>query len=409
MTANQAHYTVDQALRRILEDVRPLETEERAFLRDALDRVLARDITATFDIPPSTNSAMDGYAVRGEDLPETGSRRLRVVGEILAGHPIDLCLSAGQCVRIMTGAVIPRGADTVIMQEDVESDGYDVLIRAGHRRGQHVRHAGEDLRCGDTVLSRGRRLGPPDLGLLASLGIVEISVLRRPIVAFFSTGDELKGLGTNLKSGEIYDSNRYTLFGMLRRLGVDIVDLGVVGDRREALDDAFRQAAAVGDVVITSGGVSVGTVDFVKQTLEDLGAINFWRIAMKPGRPLTFGNIGGAVFFGLPGNPVSVMATFALFVRPAIKQLSGEVPGTDIRHSAVTEHAIRKVPGRTDYQRGVVRQDESGRLHVSTIGLQGSHVLSAMSRANCFIALPREWGDVPEGTEVEILPFDRLF
>lgn len=402
-------YSVDEALQRVLEAIRPLETQERVFLRQAQDRILAEDVQATFDVPPSTNSAMDGYAIRAEDLPEAGTRRLRVTGEVLAGHPIDRRISQGECVRIMTGAVIPDGADTVVMQEDAERDGDHVLIGPRHRRGQHVRHAGEDLRRGDIVLHRGRRLRPPDLGLLASLGIVEISVVRRPIVAFFSTGDELKGLGRPLKTGEIYDSNRYTLFGMLRGLGVDIVDLGVISDDRKALDHAFREAAAFADVVITSGGVSVGAVDFVKQSLEGLGTIDFWRIAMKPGRPLTFGHIGDTVFFGLPGNPVSVMATFTLFVRPAIMKIRGEEPEVLLRLRAITDHAIAKHRGRTDFQRGVFRQDPGGEIRVATTGLQGSHVLSSMSKANCFIVLPSDWGDVAEGTEVEILPFDRLF
>ncbi|MGD8642845.1 MAG: molybdopterin molybdotransferase MoeA [Chromatiales bacterium] len=409
MSDSKQQFTVEEALGRILEAVRPLTATERVFLRDALDRVLAQDVPAAFDIPPSTNSAMDGYAVNAADLPETGTRRLRVVGEVLAGHPTDRSIAPGECMRIMTGGLIPDGADTVLMQEQVERDGDEILIGHGQRAGQHVRHAGEDLRSGDIVLQAGRRLQPPDLGLLASQGVVEVGVIRRPIVAFFSTGDELKGLGQPLASGEIYDSNRYTLFGMLRRLGVEIFDFGVVGDDREALDEAIRRATAIADVVVTSGGVSVGAVDYVKQSLEALGRINFWRIAMKPGRPLTFGHLGDTMFFGLPGNPVSVMATFALFVRPAILRLSGEANKPALKHRAVTEHALKKHPGRTDFQRGVFRQDDNGVIRVSTTGLQGSHVLSSMSRANCLVVLPLDWGDVPEGTEVEILPFDALF
>lgn len=400
--------TVEQALARIEQSVRPVEGTERLALRSALGRVCAADIHAPFDVPSHANSAMDGYAVNSRDLPQEGHRELRLVGQSLAGHPWAGELGPGECLRITTGAVIPAGADTVIMQEAVHKTAEGIRIGAGHRPGENVRLPGEDLRAGALVLRRGRRLNSADLGLLASLGISELDVIRRPVVAFFSTGDELKGLGQPLAEGEIYDSNRYTLHAMLQRLNVQIVDMGVVQDQPQAVEEAFRTAAARADVVITTGGVSVGTADYIKHTLEKLGHVGFWRIAMKPGRPLAFGQLGNALFFGLPGNPVSVMATFTLFARIAIQRLSGETPQPMLRLRAVTQNRLRKLPGRTDYQRGILRQDDQGRLVVETTGLQGSHVLSSMSRANCFIVIPRDCGDVEAGTEVEVIPFEGL-
>ena len=398
--------TVEQALARIEQDVQAVDGTERLALREALGRVLASDVHASFDVPIHTNSAMDGYAVRADDLPAQEPRKLHVVGESFAGHPYRGRLEPGECVRIMTGAVLPEGADTVLMQEHVEAQADHIVVEPGHKPGDNVRHAGEELHRGDRVLACGRRLNAADLGLLASLGISEVDVLRRPIVAFFSTGDELKSVGQPLSEGQIYDSNRYTLYAMLQRLNVQIIDMGVVGDAPADVEHAFRLAAQQADVVITTGGVSVGAADYIKQTLERLGRVGFWKIAMKPGRPLAFGELGRALFFGLPGNPVSVMATFALFARVAILKLSGERTTPPLRLRATTLDRLKKRPGRTDFQRGILRQEEDGRLVVGTTGLQGSHVLSSMSRANCFIVIPRDAGDVEIGSEVEIIPFD---
>lgn len=400
--------TVAQARARIDALVKPIEGEEQLPIRAALGRTLAEPLISTIDVPPYTNSAMDGYAVRGGDLPQSGRTRLTVVGRAMAGAPWDREVMPGQAVRIMTGAVMPTGADTVLMQEAVTVDGDAIGIGAGHRCGENVRHAGEDMAAGDTVLAPGTRLLPAELGVLASLGIAEVRVRRRLRVAFFSTGDELKSLGEPLGPGQIYDSNRYTLHGMLSRLGVDLLDLGVIRDDRAAIQRAFHDAAAMADVVITSGGVSVGEADFVKQTLDELGRVDFWKIAMQPGKPLAFGTVGAAVFFGLPGNPVSVMATFYQFVQPALQKMMGMavVPTLSLRvPCAVT---LKKRPGRQEYQRGILRQDADGNLTVATTGRQGSHVLTSMSRSNCFIVLPAECAGVAAGELVEVQPFSGL-
>ncbi|RMG56176.1 MAG: molybdopterin molybdenumtransferase MoeA [Gammaproteobacteria bacterium] len=395
--------TVEQALERILETVAPVSGRERLHLRQALDRVLLEPVVATFDVPPHRNSAMDGYALRAADLGTDGTR-LRVVGRSMAGAPFEGRVGAGEAVRIMTGAVVPEGADTVVMQEQTEREGDEVVIRGNHREGANIRHPGEDMRAGSTVLEAGRQLNAADVGLLASLGIAEVTVYRRPRVAFFSTGDELRGIGEPLGEGDIYDSNRYTLDALLARLPVERLDMGVIPDDLEAVRKAFREAAAVADLVLTTGGVSVGEADYIKTVLEELGQIGFWRIAMKPGKPLAFGNLGQAHFFGLPGNPVSTMATFVLFVRPALQRMMGRSPEAPLRLRARVLNDLRKSPGRKDHQRGILRQ-EGGELVVETTGLQGSHVLSSMSRANCFIVLPRGSGPVASGEEVEVLPF----
>ncbi|MBD3618223.1 MAG: molybdopterin molybdotransferase MoeA [Chromatiales bacterium] len=401
--------TVEQAQALIDRIVEPVSGRERVFLRAALDRVLATDVTAPFDVPPHRNSAMDGYAVRSADLPAEGEARLAVIGGSFAGRPFAGELAAGQAVRIMTGAVVPTGADTVVMQENVQRQGDTIILAPGQRAGDNVRHPGEDMQAGEVVLEAGRRLNAADIGLLASFGIAEIDVHRRPVVAFFSTGDELKGIGSRLGEGDIYDSNRYTLHALLERLPVIIRDMGVIPDDPAAVRAAFAEAAAHADVVITSGGVSVGDADYVKQTLDALGKVDFWKIAMKPGRPLAFGRLGEAVFFGLPGNPVSVMATFILFARPALLKRAGAIPVPPLMLKARTQNRLKKRPGRKDYQRGILAQADDGTLAVDTTGLQGSHVLSSMSRANCFIALPRESGDVEAGEWVEVIPFAGLF
>ncbi|MEW6611993.1 MAG: gephyrin-like molybdotransferase Glp, partial [Pseudomonadota bacterium] len=311
--------TVDSALARILEALTPVAGREQVPLLDAYDRVLAADLLSPVDVPAWANSAMDGYALRAVD----GDTPRRVVGTSLAGHPFAGVVDAGECVRIMTGAPMPAGADTVVMQEHVTRDGDQVRLSGAPKAGDNVRHAGEDLRHGSLAVPAGTLLRPATVGVLASLGIGEVSVHRRLRVAFFSTGDELQPVGAPLAPGQIYDSNRYTLHGMLRRLGAQPLDLGRVPDDPAALEQALREASVMADVVITSGGVSVGEADFVKGLLERLGRVNFWKINMKPGRPLAFGEINGATFFGLPGNPVSVMATFYQFVRPALLKRMG--------------------------------------------------------------------------------------
>jgi molybdopterin molybdotransferase len=401
--------TVAEAQARILEGITPVTETETLPVREALGRVLAQEIVSPIDVPSHTNSAMDGYAVRAADMPETGVREFPVPGTSWAGRPWLEPIEPGQAVQIMTGGMMPEGADTVVMQEQVERDGDTVRIGSGHRAGQNVRAAGEDLATGQPVFSAGRQLTAADIGVLASLGLAEVSVYRCLRVAFFSTGDELRGVGEPLGPGEIYDSNRYTLHGMLQKLGVDIIDLGVVRDRRELIEQAFREAAASADAIITSGGVSVGEADFVKETLEKLGSMSFWKIAMKPGRPVTFGHIDDAVFFGLPGNPVSVMVTFFVFVRQALRKMTGATAAGDVLTlHARTTSPLRKRPGRYEFQRGVLEQAGPGEFTVRSAGAQGSGILRSMSEANCFIMLEPDRTGVDTGEVVEVQPFQNL-
>ena len=380
--------------------------QETVPIRSALGRVLAADCISPIDVPSHTNSAMDGYAFAGVDLPTESPREYHVVATVLAGQASDHRCAPGECVRIMTGAPMPPGTDTVVMQEQVEVlPEQRIRIDARHRQGQNVRQAGEDIASGASVFGCGRSLTAADLGVLASLGFAELRVFRRPRVAFFSTGDELRSIGEALAEGEVYDSNRYTLFAMLRELGVDLFDLGVVRDDREALEQAFRQASAMADVVVTSGGVSVGEADYTKEILGSLGDISFWTIAMKPGRPLTFGRLGKAMFFGLPGNPVAVMLTFQQFVRPALRYLSGGQWPTPLVVEARARVALRKRPGRYEFVRGILSYDDAGRLTVGPSGAQGSGILTSMSRANCFILLDEHCAGVSEGDAVRVEPF----
>ncbi|HHB12390.1 MAG TPA: molybdopterin molybdenumtransferase MoeA [Chromatiales bacterium] len=399
----------DEARRRILETVAPVTGREHLPIRTALGRVLAEPVTARIDVPGHDNSAMDGYALNSRELAGGGTVTLQVVGTSWAGKPYAGNIGPGQCVRIFTGAVMPPEADTVVIQEQVRRDGEAVHFdAAGQRPGQNVRRAGEDIRAGQRVLAPGRRLTPADLGLLASVGVAEVTVHRRPRVAFFSTGDELRGVVEPLAPGQIYDSNRYTLYGMLTRLGVDLLDMGVVPDRPEAIRAAFAEAAEAADVVMTSGGVSVGEADYVKETLDALGEVRFWKVAIKPGRPLAFGRVGGAWFFGLPGNPVSVMVTFYLFAQPALRRMMGETPTEPLHIRVPCTTALKKRPGRMEFQRGVLERDPQGRWSVRKTGPQGSGILSSMSEANCLIVLPLESAGVEPGAEVEVIPFCEL-
>ncbi|MFA7097860.1 MAG: gephyrin-like molybdotransferase Glp, partial [Gammaproteobacteria bacterium] len=363
---------------------------------------------SNINVPPHANSAMDGYAVNSADFPESGTRELTVIGTAWAGQPFAGSVARGQCVRIMTGAMLPDGTDSVVIQERVERDGDVIRFGTGNKPGQNVRQPGEDLAVGQVVLEAGKKLIPADIGLLASLGVAEVKVRRRLRVAFFSTGDELRSIGEPLEAGQIYDSNRYTLYGMLTRLGVDLIDMGVVRDRREDVQQAFTDAAAIADAIITSGGVSVGEADFVKETLETVGEVNFWKIAMKPGRPLAFGKVGNAMFFGLPGNPVSVMVTFYQFVQPALQRMMGQTQAAPIRFRVPCLSRLKKMPGRVEFQRGILETDAQGHMVVRSTGEQGSGILSSMSRANCFIILPMECGNVESGTTVDVQPFEGL-
>jgi molybdopterin molybdotransferase len=397
---------LSEALSRILAEVQPVSGGETLAVRSALGRVLSADVVSRIDVPSHTNSAMDGYAVIGADLSAGDEIRLEVIGTSAAGRPFHGAVASGQCVRIMTGAPMPTGADTVVMQENVTRNGDAATIAAGQKSGQHVRQAGEDIAAGSVALRAGTLLMPAEIGILGSLGISEVGVRRRPRIAFFSTGDELRSVGEPLGEGQIYDSNRYTIFGMLTRLGVDVLDMGVIRDDRDAVEQAFAKAAAEADAIVTSGGVSVGDADYVAETLERAGTIGFWKVAMKPGRPLAFGRIDDALFFGLPGNPNSVMATFYQLVQPALQALAGMPnPEPPLTMPAISASALRKKPGRREFQRGVLSRSEDGRLIVSKTGHQGSGVLSSMAAANCFIVLPEDSGPVAEGDEVTVQPF----
>ena len=398
-----------EARDRIVRDIVPVQGRETLPLLAALGRVLAEDVRATVDVPFHRNSAMDGYALAGGGLPAAGTASFEVVGTSWAGHPFDGPVGPGQCVRIMTGASVPDATDTVVMQEHVRLVDGRAVIEAGHRLGQNVRPAGEDIRQGDVALRAGTPLTPARLGVLASIGVSEVVVRRRPRVAVFSTGDELRSVGEPLGPGQIYDSNRATLHGMLSRLEADVIDLGIIPDTREATLDAFQAASQQADLIVTSGGVSVGDADYVTETLERHGQIGFWKIAMKPGKPIACGRFGPALFFGLPGNPVSVMVTFYHVVRPALLALMGVVePDPPVLLRATCTTRLRKKPGRLEFQRGVYERDASGRYAVRSTGHQGAGVLRSMSEANCFIVLPLEHGDVEPGSEVDVQPFAGL-
>ena len=409
----------------------PVAAVEKVALRAALGRVLAHDVLAPFNVPAHENSAMDGYAFAGAELAGKETLTLKVAGQAYAGIPHDAPVARGTCIRIMTGALLPAQCDTVIAQEYVETDSDSenaVLIRFGAavvKPGSHVRHAGEDLALGCVALPAGRIVTPADLGLLASLSYAEVAVRRRLRVAFFSTGDELRSVGEPLPPGCVYDSNRYTMYGMLQRLGVDIIDLGVVRDDRAALETALRSAAECADAVITSGGVSVGDADYTRELMARLGEVVFWKVAMRPGRPFAFGRIGGsrvsssgleadphagpgALFFGLPGNPVAVMVSFYVFVRDALLAMSGAAPSPAplLRASMVT--ALRKRAGRSEFVRAHAQCDALGHWQVNATGAQGSGMLSSMSRANCLIVMDHDQGDVAAGEAVSIMLFSGL-
>ena len=406
---------VAQAQEFIARLVPKVQAVEKLALRSALGRVLAHHVISSINVPAHDNSAMDGYALRGADLATDATTVLRVAGTGFAGQTDIASAHAGECVRIMTGAVMPEGLDTVVPQEFVKLDGEQVHIPAGVvRTGDNRRLAGEDLSTGEIALTAGRVLRPADIGMLASLGQAEVLVRRRLRVAFFSTGDELRSIGEPLDAGCVYDSNRYTLWAMLQRLGVvELIDMGVVKDEPDALRAAFATAALDADAVITSGGVSVGEADHTKQIMAELGDVLFWRIAMRPGRPMAIGRIasGGhhAVLFGLPGNPVAVMVTFYALVRDALLAMSGATakPMPLLRAECATD--IRKKPGRTEYQRAIVTRDgDSGEWQVRVTGSQGSGILRSMSEANGLVVLHHGQGNVAAGERVDVLPFDAL-
>ncbi len=393
--------------------ITPIRSVEKVALRSALDRVLAADIISPINVPAHDNSAMDGYALRGADLQADGPTTLKVISTVFAGRPNDAAPAAGECVRIMTGGVMPAGCDSVIPQEHVAAiSDTEITIDAGAiRTGDNRRFAGEDLKAGSPALRKGKIIRPADLGLLASLGIAEVPVQRRLRVAFFSTGDELRSIGEPLDAGCVYDSNRYTLYGMLTRLGCDIIDMGIVRDDPQALEDALRNACENADAIVTSGGVSVGAADYTREIMAKLGDVTFWKIGMRPGRPLAFGKINSngnsAFLFGLPGNPVAVMVSFYFFARNALLTMMGaEAPLPLLR--VKSSGAIRKKSGRTEYQRGILSVDANGQQQVAITGSQGSGILRSMSEANCMVVLHDEMGNVNAGDMVDVMLFEGL-
>jgi molybdopterin molybdotransferase len=406
---------VAEAQRLIRERVAPIDATERLPLRAALDRVLAEDIISPINVPAYDNSAMDGYALRGADLPTEGATLVvfKSIGIAYAGRPFTQAPRAGECIRIMTGAAIPPGCDSVIPQELAAAiDGDNVTIAPGAIRiGANLRRAGEDLKADGIAIAKGKIIRPADLGLVASLGIADVAVTRKLRVAFFSTGDELRSLGECLDDGCVYDSNRYTLFGMLARLGCEVIDMGIVRDDPVALEAALREACKNADAIITSGGVSEGAADYTRDIMALLGEVDFWKLAMRPGRPLAFGKVqadsDSAWLFGLPGNPVAVMVSFYMFARPALLHMMG-ANATQPAVKARAVEAIRKRPGRTEYQRGIVSTGADGEAQVRLTGAQGSGILSSMTEANCIVVLHHEQGNVAAGQMVDVLLFDGL-
>ena len=405
---------VDIALQRMRQEVSSVKETKTVSLRESLGHVLSSDLVSPVQVPAYTNSAMDGYAINSADLPDGDAEKtLKVLGTVWAGKPVSVELKSGQALRIMTGGMLPQGADTVVIQEHVQvvdqSGADSILIDGSTSPGRNVRHAGEDINTGDVVLSAGTLINPAELGLIASLGIDTLEVKRRLKVAFFSTGDELRPLethaGQTLGPGEIFDSNRHTLFALLSRLSVELIDLGVVADTEEATHAAILEASEKADLVITSGGVSAGQADFVSKSIAKLGDLTFWKLAMRPGRPLACGVVNDCRFFGLPGNPVAVMVTFYEFVQPTIKAMMGCTDSDPQLFSVKSAESIRKVPGRIEYQRGIIEVAADGRQTVRTTGKQGAGRLSSMCLANCLIVLPVECDGIAAGDLVQVRPF----
>lgn len=397
---------VPKAREFIKQFLNPLSVFETLTLAESLGRVLAEDITSPSNVPNYNNSAMDGYALKATDV---SASRLMVIGTAFAGKAFEGTVADGQCVRIMTGGAIPKGADTVVVQEKTVVDGEFINIIEAPKPHANVRYAGEDLKLGQTVLATGHLMRPADLGLIASLGIGEVRAYRKLKVAFFSTGDELISVGQPLQTGQVYDSNRYTLFGMLTKLGVEVMDMGAIADDPTLLENTLLSAAAQADVVITSGGVSVGEADYMKLLLAKHGQVMFWKVAMKPGRPLAYGKVGNAHYFGLPGNPVAVMVTFYQFVRDALLRLMGQSSPVPLPMFIVQcTQAIKKMTGRTEFQRGILFADTDGSWRVKPTGAQGSALLSSMSLANCFIVLDETVGNLEAGAMVQVQVLDGI-
>jgi len=397
--------TVDAAVNHIQAAIRPINDSELVGLENALGRVLAESVYSHINLPHERNSAMDGYAFSSHDVLNGQPFTLALVGTSWAGKPFQGQLQRGQCVRIFTGAVLPEQTDSVIMQEHIQREDECVHFPANTKTQQNIRAVGEDVPQGSLLCVQSKKLTAVDLALLASAGINTVNVLRAINIAIFSTGDELAAVGHPLKTGQIYDSNRYLLTGLLNDPCYNLTDLGVIADNKPALTNAFTTAAKNHDVIISTGGASVGDADYVKEVLTECGQINFWKLAIKPGKPLTFGTIGACYFFGLPGNPVSAQVTFQKIVAPALQQLTGAAMTQSLQLTAICTSLLKKSAGRQEFQRGILTQNEHGKFFVSSAGQQGSNILSALSLANCYIILPSECQGVEVGDKVLVEPF----
>ncbi|TOD37913.1 bifunctional molybdopterin-guanine dinucleotide biosynthesis adaptor protein MobB/molybdopterin molybdotransferase MoeA [Vibrio parahaemolyticus] len=401
-TLSPAFLSVVQGQEKILSLVNTVSEIEACKIENAYGRVLAEHIISPVNVPQYTNSAMDGYAIRSDDVDRDS---YQVVAEVMAGHAYDQPLEVGQAVKIMTGAPTPLNGDTVVMREQASQEGDKVTFNGSNiKAGQNVRQAGEDLAIGSDVFTAGTRLASPEMGMIASLGFGEANVFRKLKVAVFSTGDEVQAPGTEQKANSIYDSNRFTIMGMLEKLGCEILDFGILEDNEQLMIEALENASAQADVVMTSGGVSVGDADYIKLALDKLGQIDFWRINMRPGRPLAFGQINNKPFFGLPGNPVAVMVSFINFVEPALRKMQGEQGWKPLKVNAIATENLRSRQGRTEFSRGVYELDDTGRLTVRTTGKQGSGILRSMSEANCLIEISPAIDTVKAGESVTIIP-----
>ncbi|MFH4414856.1 bifunctional molybdopterin-guanine dinucleotide biosynthesis adaptor protein MobB/molybdopterin molybdotransferase MoeA [Vibrio diabolicus] len=401
-TLSPAFLSVVQGQEKILSLVNTVSEIEACKIENAYGRVLAEHIISPVNVPQYTNSAMDGYAIRSDDVDRDS---YQIVAEVMAGHAYDKALEVGQAVKIMTGAPTPLNGDTVVMREQASQEGDNVTFNGANiKAGQNVRQAGEDLAIGSDVFTAGTRLASPEMGMIASLGFGEANVFRKLKVAVFSTGDEVQAPGTEQKANSIYDSNRFTIMGMLEKLGCEILDFGILEDNEQLMIEALENASAQADVVMTSGGVSVGDADYIKLALDKLGQIDFWRINMRPGRPLAFGEINNKPFFGLPGNPVAVMVSFINFVEPALRKIQGEQGWKPLKVSAIATENLRSRQGRTEFSRGIYELDETGRLTVRTTGKQGSGILRSMSEANCLIEISPAIDTVKAGESVTIIP-----
>ncbi|CAI2307136.1 bifunctional molybdopterin-guanine dinucleotide biosynthesis adaptor protein MobB/molybdopterin molybdotransferase MoeA [Vibrio parahaemolyticus] len=401
-TLSPAFLSVVQGQEKILSLVNTVSEIEACKIENAYGRVLAEHIVSPVNVPQYTNSAMDGYAIRSDDVDRDS---YQVVAEVMAGHAYDQPLEVGQAVKIMTGAPTPLNGDTVVMREQASQEGDKVTFDGANiKAGQNVRQAGEDLAIGSDVFTAGTRLASPEMGMIASLGFGEANVFRKLKVAVFSTGDEVQAPGTEQKANSIYDSNRFTIMGMLEKLGCEILDFGILEDNEQLMIEALENASAQADVVMTSGGVSVGDADYIKLALDKLGQIDFWRINMRPGRPLAFGQINNKPFFGLPGNPVAVMVSFINFVEPALRKMQGEQGWKPLKVNAIATENLRSRQGRTEFSRGIYELDDTGRLTVRTTGKQGSGILRSMSEANCLIEISPAIDTVKAGESVTIIP-----